>query len=370
MAALTYKTDAELRIIVLRKLEPFKGKNMKSRLSKTLVSGLLLVAPLQLFADDAASTVSTKAADEDSSPIHKFLPTSYGKAELRQYESHKKDKNHKYEPSFQPMFTLGAKFFDDSLKSELIFAAKNKYSSENNSGLFGDKGTRLENELTVYKHDYFSLVPFAYIEFPKISEEGKGTTKVELGLDIPVSIPVETTAGVFSMEAELIGKTYLSSRPDPEDLTEVRGANDLIINKNDAGYALTDEKRKKMGLVADEKTGNLKTDPNGRTWYHSVAFGAGYKPSFVPGLSTKALAIYETTLTPSMTINKETDKVENRTRANGLPVYSQKFEPSYLLHVKYAFTPVYSLTNEFTYYGVEDSKQKYSNMLSFVAKVF
>lgn len=344
---------------------------MTSRIQKTVALAALL-APMHLFAQ-AQAPASVEASK--SAPLQSILPNAYGKVDVRHYFHRKTlgaDNKLTYDPMFQPRLVLGSKFFEGRLDSQVIFGAENKTGTAHNSATMGDKGTRIENEFTVYKNDYVSFIPLLYIQLPKSTDEVRKPTKAELGIDIPVQYPVHTSAGIFAFEGEFTGKTYFSSRPDAEDRVALRDSDDRVITKNnidlEKGMSLTDAQKKSMNLSADDK-GVYKVNPNGRTFNTYFAVGASYAPSFVTGLKTTVLSQYETTYVPVMEYDRNSKTISNR-KSGTRNVYTAAFEPSYLWRVKYEINPTYSVTNEFTLMSRAENQRKYSNMVSVVAKLF
>lgn len=344
---------------------------MKKSLSAAIVMGSLL-SPLALNAQSASTATATASTESTKvAPLQSILPNAYGNLNLRHYFNAKSVDSTtgklKYDPVFQPRLYLGSKFFDGKLDSKFIFAVNNSYGEGKNSGIVTDKGTRFENDFTAYKNDYVSLIPFLYVQLPKSTDETRGPTKAEMGLDIQTQYPIATSAGTITFEAEIIGKTLFGSKPDPEDRMNLRNKDNNLVSSKNTKLSLTDSNKKKIGYGEDEK-GNIIVDSSGRTLYHAFSFGAGYKPSFVSGFEVKALTSYETTLVPVMEEN-DAGTASVRT-SGGRPVYQQKFEPSYIFSAKYAFSPEYSITNEFTLLDKEQDSRKYSNLVSVVAKLF
>lgn len=336
---------------------------MKKTLSAIVLGSLL--APLPLLAQDASSTTAN-VGSTNVAPLQSILPNSYGTLDVRHYFNRKtiddSSNRLKYDPVLQPRLNLGSKFFGERLDSKFIFGLENKHGTGSNSSIVTDKGTRLENEFTAYKNTYISFVPFLYIQFPKSTDEAekRKPTKAEFGINIPMTYPIATNAGLLTLEAEVDGKTFFGSKPDPED-------NVVVGNSKELG--LTDPaEQKRRGLSVDKKE-NLTTPSTGRSLYTWFSFGASYKPSFASGLETRFSSVYETTYVPIMEMDKTKQTAVMRT-SGGIPSYTKKFEPSYLFQVKYAFTPEYSITNEFLLMGREEGERKYSNMVSVVAKLF
>jgi len=310
---------------------------------------------MHLLADEATTVTSSTIAVESKS----FVP--YGKVDFRTYIKHSKptsDGSIVHDPYFEPRFILGGKFFGERLDSKFIFGLQNKMGAGQTTNTYSDAGTKFWNDFTVYKNTYISFIPQAWFFFPKVTDEVKKATKAELGLYIPMNFPIQTAAGVFALESELSGRVYLKSKTDDDDKVEVLDSHDKPASNQVLGFA---------GAPGDVG----KVNPTGRTLYHVFSWGASYKPSFAPGLETKFLTIYETTMTPVMEYNNETKFIGLRDGSVfSKKAYTSKFEPSYQLTVKYAFTPEYSITNEFNLMNKHEGKRKYENYLSLVAKVF
>lgn len=338
---------------------------MRMGLSKAIILGSLL-APMSLLAQDAASTAtaSTKTATGPS-----IFQNAYGKLDVRHYFVRKSmDTNSnklKYEPKFQPRLYLGSKFFNDKLMSQFIFGVTNSYGAGKNSSLAEDRGTEWENELTVWKNDYIAFVPFLYIQFPSSTAAVRKPTKAELGLDIPMGYPIKTAAGTITLQTELAAKTFLASKPDADDAVELQDRNgNGVTNAAAAGFGLA-------GADASKKDESYKTEVKGRSLYHWFSYGVKYEPSFVAGLEATAMSIFETTYTPIMELDEGTKTTQVRSAGGPLgTAYSKKFEPTYLFLVKYAFSPEYSISNEFRLLDRDQGQRKYQNMVSVVAKLF
>lgn len=347
---------------------------MKTAIKKVLLLGAFL-APAQILADDVTATPGVSASK--TAPLQNFFPNSYGKVDLRHYHEHEKpNSSKKYLETnsyMQPRFELGSTFFEGRLDSKFIFGVENSMSSNKNSGHFEDKGTRLENDFTVYKNDYVSVIPFLYVVFPKFTENNndKKITKGEIGIDIPVSYPILTSAGTFTLKGEVIGKTYVGTKTDPEKRVALRNQDDSLATVDDVtNLGLADSRKTSVNLTKDENN-NYKLDPEGRSLYHSFSAGISYKPSFVSGLETQVLSLYETTYTPVMELNKDEKTIGARKSSGPTGIaYTKSFEPSYIFSVKYSFNDRYSLLNEFTLKDKYQGEQKYTNMVSLVAKLF
>lgn len=348
---------------------------MKAKFTRALTLGLLFSSSFL----NAESTVGSSeiSASKKEGPLYSVFPNIYSKLNLRQYSTKKKidSKTGKltHAPKFQTRAYLGSTFFDGKLDSAFVFGIENEYGKNDNSTLFKDRGTQWQNEFTAYKNDYVSVVPYTYVYFPETTNEEKQSTKVEIGLYTPVKYDMETSAGTFTLEAEAEGSTTIKSRnTDKEkvflhdrDRRRIKEGTNLANNMN-----LTDKDKAQFGLDTDSD-GNYQVYTQGRCYYTAFSVGASYKSSLVEGLSARFTALYETEYTPVAEFHENDNTITQRSQkgALGLPALDSQFTPNYIFKVAYDFDKVYSIYNEITFYDREQGQQKFSNLVSFTAKV-
>ncbi len=336
---------------------------MLKKLTQATVIGALLVSA-HAQAQEASTVL---VGNKEVAPIQNLFPNAYGEVDIRHYFAHKeveaKTGNVLTEPYFQPRFNLGSKFFNNKLDSKFIFAVENYYG-EKNSSLIADRGTRMENEFTVFKNENFEFKPFVYLYFPKSTDENSKTTRTEVGVDTTVAYPFHTEAGTLTPYVNYVGRTYLASKPDPKDDVFLRDSENNMVAKGEVDST-------SLGLTEDASSDKYKVNPKGRSFLNEIYAGFSYKPSFVPGLSTKLVNVYSAKYVPIMELDRSNNTVRNRTSGSlSQNVYAPTYENAVRLTAKYEFNSTYAVSNEFTLMQRESDTRRYTNMVSFYAKVF
>ncbi len=320
----------------------------------------VLTLPLNTYAQ--STTNVGEAVKTSTSPS--LFKNLYSTVEARHYmendEIDSKSKKLSYKSFVQGRFNLGSKFFSEKLDSKLVFAVNNTLNSNDKTHLLTDRGTRFENEFTVFKNDYIGVVPFALIKFAKMTDEGpaKGTL-LETGLNLPGSLPIATAAGKVTLKAEYQFTAYLSTKQNIEDKVDLR---DTQGNPIDSSFSFKDEEKTSLNLI--EENGTYKVASKGRQLENQYTAGFSYQPSFVKDLYTEVLAVSSHKFVPVMELDRASKEIHSGS------AYNRTVENSGRLTVAYKINSEFSVVNRFDFLNrTDDGERRYTNFLSLVATV-
>ncbi|MBI2602849.1 MAG: hypothetical protein HYW48_07330 [Deltaproteobacteria bacterium] len=327
---------------------------MRKVKATVLASTLLLGA--NLAAQDLAAT--QVAATKEVAPLQTVFPNAYGKFNLRHYQVRElaKSGDLKSSPFFQGRLTLGSKFFQKALDSRFVFGANNKYGEGEKPNLVTDRGTRWENEYTVFSNDNFEVIPYFYAYLPYA---GKGFNS-DLGTYLGANYKVNTPVGTLKLEATYEGETALASRTSEDDQVALRDRNgNPGKREKNAGFTLTSPEE------AD------KVDPAARKFAQELTSALSYAPSVVSGLSVGARTYWTTSFAPIMQLDEQNNVVTKTTGGSFDRVaYTRNFKLKHEFFAEYKITDTLKLENSFYVKEAVKDTHAWENVLSLTSNLF
>lgn len=287
---------------------------------------------LSLFAEtvDTANIETTDTTNMNAIDAIKqrFFPNAYSGILLRNYQETDSKNPSKLNPTWQVRYSLGSKFFDDSLDTKVVFGV----TKDNKSTKPKDRGTRIETSWELFSNDNLELSPYMEVHFPK--ETGQGY-RMLVGMKNGVSYGTETSWGDVAFSGGYSAHAQFSTKAQKVALKE----NGRVVKQNEIAPAL----QQSLGLTVDDD--ELQVSQRSPQIEQEISAGISWDISAAKGLSLSVYRVRSVLKVPQMNYDSAIQSISMlRSGALNLPKYDTSAETWDLVSLAYEVNDTVALS--------------------------